>query len=78
MFHTHHSNQLEVLADRLTDLLREPLPSPLAREIVVVQSNGMARWLALRLADGLGVCANVGWRFPATFLWDMSLSLIHI
>ncbi|MBK7983441.1 MAG: exodeoxyribonuclease V subunit gamma [Candidatus Competibacteraceae bacterium] len=72
MFHTHHSNQLEVLADRLTDLLREPLPSPLAREIVVVQSNGMARWLALRLADGLGVCANVGWRFPATFLWDMS------
>ena len=77
MFHTHHSNQLEVLADRLTDLLREPLPSPLAREIVVVQSNGMARWLALRLADRLGVCANLSFQFPATFLWEMARAVLR-
>lgn len=72
MFHTHRSNRLETLTDRLTELLRQPLHSPLASEIIVVQSNGMARWLALRLADRLGVCANFKWQFPASFLWEMS------
>ncbi len=72
MFYTHRSNRLETLTDRLTELLRQPLRSVLAQERVVVQSNGMARWLALRLADRLGVCANMSWRFPASFLWEMS------
>lgn len=76
MFHTYRSNRLEVLAARLTEVLRQPPRSPLAQETVVVQSNGMARWLALRLADELGVCANVCWRFPATFLWDMSRAIL--
>ncbi|MBL8248137.1 MAG: exodeoxyribonuclease V subunit gamma, partial [Candidatus Competibacter sp.] len=49
MFHCHQSNRLEILADRLAEHLSQPLRSPLAREIVVAQSNGMARWLALRL-----------------------------
>jgi len=72
MFYTHRSNRLETLADQLSQLLKQPLRSPLASELIVVQSNGMARWLALRLADRLGVCANVRWRFPASFLWEMS------
>ncbi|MBL8258440.1 MAG: exodeoxyribonuclease V subunit gamma [Candidatus Competibacteraceae bacterium] len=76
MLHTYRSNRLEVLAARLTDVLCQPLRQPLAQDLVVVQSNGMARWLALRLADALGVCANVGWRFPATFLWDMSRAIL--
>ena len=33
MFHTHRSNRLEILADRLTELLRRPLRSPLAGEV---------------------------------------------
>ncbi|HRD65514.1 MAG TPA: exodeoxyribonuclease V subunit gamma [Candidatus Competibacter sp.] len=77
MLYTHRSNRLEILADRLTELLRRPLRSPLAQEVVVVQSNGMARWLALRIADRLGVCANLNWRFPATFLWDMSRAVLR-
>ncbi len=77
MFYTHRSNHLEVLADRLAELLRRPPRAPLTREVVVVQSNGMARWLALRLADRLGVCANVSWRFPATFLWEMSRAVLR-
>ncbi len=76
MFHTHQSNRLEILTERLTDLLLRPLRSPLAQEVIVVQSNGMARWLALRLADRLGVCANLNWRFPATFLWEMSRAVL--
>jgi exodeoxyribonuclease V gamma subunit len=70
--YTHQSNHLEILADRLAELLSQPLRSPLAREVVVAQSNGMARWLALRLADRSGICANLSVQFPATFLWEMA------
>ncbi|MFO7642002.1 MAG: exodeoxyribonuclease V subunit gamma, partial [Candidatus Competibacteraceae bacterium] len=75
--YTHQSNRLEILADRLADLLSQPLRSPLAREVVVAQSNGMARWLALRLADRLGVCANLSVQFPATFLWEMARAVLR-
>jgi exodeoxyribonuclease V gamma subunit len=77
VFHTYRSNRLEILTDRLAELLRLPLRSPLAREIVVAQSNGMARWLALRLADRLGVCANLDFLFPAAFLWEMSRAALR-
>ena len=75
--HIHQSNRLEILADRLAELLARPLRSPLVREVVVAQSNGMARWLALRLADRLGVCANLSVQFPATFLWDMARAVLR-
>ncbi|MCC6135434.1 MAG: exodeoxyribonuclease V subunit gamma [Candidatus Contendobacter sp.] len=77
MFHVHQSNRLEILTDRLAELLRQPLRSPLAQEIIITQSNGMARWLALRLADRLGVCANLSFQFPATFLWEMSRAVLR-
>jgi exodeoxyribonuclease V gamma subunit len=77
MFHVHQSNRLEILTDRLAELLRQPLRLPLAQEIIVTQSNGMARWLALRLADRLGVCANLSFQFPATFLWEMSRAVLR-
>ena len=77
MFHTHQSNHLEALTDRLAELLQQPLRSPLAREIIVTQSNGLARWLALRLADRLGICAHIEFQFPATFLWEMARRVLH-
>ncbi|HRY16112.1 MAG TPA: exodeoxyribonuclease V subunit gamma, partial [Candidatus Competibacteraceae bacterium] len=77
MFHTHQGNRLETLTDRLAEYLRHPLCSPLAREIIVTQSNGMARWLSLQLADRLGVCANIAFQFPATFLWETSRAALR-
>lgn len=72
-FHTYQSNRLENLADRLAELLQQPLHrSALSRETIVVQSNGMARWLTLRLAEQMGICANLDFQFPATFLWNMA------
>jgi exodeoxyribonuclease V gamma subunit len=76
MLYSYRSNRLEILTDRLTRLLQQPLHSPLAPEIVLVQSKGMARWLALRLADRLGICANLRWQFPARFLWDMTRAVL--
>lgn len=47
------------------------MPSAFAPEIVVVQSQGIARWLTLRLAQGNGVCANVRFPMPAEFTWEL-------
>jgi exodeoxyribonuclease V gamma subunit len=44
-------------------LSENPAP-PLARETVVVLSNGMGRWLSMELAAARGVCAGLDFRFP--------------
>src|SRR5215210_3335330 len=68
MLHLYTSNRLENLLGQLAGVLGEPLRSPLESETVVVQSLGMRRWLSLELAERLGVCANVGFPFPQTFI----------
>lgn len=71
MIHLHHSNRLERLGDALAELLAMPLSNPLAAETVLVQSNGMARWLALRLAAHNQICANVRFPYPAGYVWEL-------
>ena len=65
----HSGNRLELLADELATLTAADPMSPLAPETVIVQSRGMARWLALEMAGRQGVCANLQCPFPATFVW---------
>ncbi len=74
MLFTYRSNNFEILIDRLSDLLQQQpmMRSVLAKEVVVVQSNGMARWLTLRLANLLGICTNVVWQLPESFLYEMN------
>ncbi len=36
-------NRLEILAEKLAELLSKPLGSPLQKEIILVQSKGMER-----------------------------------
>ncbi|CUR45454.1 Exodeoxyribonuclease V gamma chain [Alloalcanivorax xenomutans] len=67
-----HSNRLETLTDLLIEWLgRYPL-APLETETVLVQSNGMAQWLKLKLAapDALGIAAGTRFQMPARFLWS--------
>ena len=71
-FSVIHSNRMEDLrrlAVRWT--LSHPL-APLENEVFVVQSNGMAQWLKLALAenDGCGISAAVSFQLPARFLWQ--------
>jgi len=64
-------NRLEVLATALSKVLEAPMGTPLEEDVVVLQSQGMARWLSLALSRNNGICANVRWRFPNAFLQDM-------
>jgi len=67
----HQSNRLERLADALAEVLRVPMSPALAPETIAVQSNGMARWLRMRLADRLGVAANIQCPLPASLIWQL-------
>ena len=54
----HTSNQLDLLAKQLGQVVSTPLPSPFTPEIVIVQSLAMRRWLSFQIAQDQKVCAN--------------------
>ncbi len=68
MFTLHTSNKTENLLAHLTQVMRiQPLSSPFEREMFLIQSQGMERWLSQRIADAFGVCANIDFLFPGKF-----------
>ncbi len=72
MLTIYHSNRLDVLKDLLIELIRRTPPAnPLTDEQILVQSPGMAQWLRLQLAEGLGIAAGINFPLPASFLWEM-------
>ena len=66
------SNKLEILVEQLAQMVKTPVSSTLAAEIIVVQSTGMERWLSLELAKHNGICANVQFPFPNSFLEEIA------
>lgn len=66
--HLYRANRVEALLESLTDVLREPLSSPIAPECIVVQSKGMATWLAMQLSGRFGVWANPDFPHPRQFV----------
>lgn len=69
-FNLFTSNRLEILVEKLASFLCDSPLSPLESEIIVVQSKGMAKWVSLKLANLLGICANVSFQFPNMFIYD--------
>jgi exodeoxyribonuclease V gamma subunit len=65
-----HGNQMELLRAAVFDWLRNHPLSPLEEEIILVQSNGVAEWLKIALAEDMGVCAATRVALPARFLWQ--------
>ncbi len=64
----HSSNRLEILAATFAELSATHHDSPFSRDMVVVQTMGMGRFLALRLADYQGISANLEILFPNAIL----------
>ncbi len=71
MIQVHHSNRLELLIEGLVEVRGRPLSDPFAPEILVVQNQGMARWIAQQLAERTGVAANLRFPLPAVFFWEV-------
>ena len=65
------SNRLEILAGKLADELNVPLSFPLAKEVIVVQSKGMERWISMQLAHYHGICANYRFPFPNALVQEV-------
>ncbi|GAU08194.1 exodeoxyribonuclease V subunit gamma [Desulfoplanes formicivorans] len=68
---TFLGNRLEDLVDQLAHALARPLDDPFEPECVMVQSQGMARYLSLELARRLKICANMRFSFPVVFFYDL-------
>ena len=66
-----HANHIEDLRRVVVDWIRQRPLKPLENEIFLIQSNGMAQWLKLGLADdeGCGIAAAVEMPMPSSFLW---------
>ena len=64
-----HGNCTETLADTVMGWMQLHPLAPLEQEVVLVQSNGTAEWLKMRMAEQLGVCAAAKVELPARFIW---------
>ena len=62
------SNRLEILVKKLAEEFQTPLSAPLKKEVIVVQSKGMERWISMELARYHGICANCRFPFPNTMI----------
>ncbi|MCC5854086.1 MAG: exodeoxyribonuclease V subunit gamma [Idiomarina sp.] len=64
-----HSHRLEDLTEVAVTLMSKyPLP-PLEEEMALVQSNGIAQWLKINVAQSSGIAAMINVTLPARFVW---------
>ena len=75
MFVLHTSNRAENLIEHLVKILESPQHDVFAKEVFLIQSQGMERWLSQQLAEKRGLWANFEYLFPAHFFNDMSQKL---
>jgi exodeoxyribonuclease V gamma subunit len=71
-----HGNQMEQLRAAVFAWLRSHPLDALEAETILVQSNGVAEWLKIALAEELGVCAATRVALPARFLWEAYRGLL--
>ena len=71
-FYLYQSNRLETLAALFSRIQQvRPLQQALAAEEIVVQSQGMRRYLSSYLAKDAGVAANLRFSLPAGLTWRL-------
>ncbi|MCF6202219.1 MAG: exodeoxyribonuclease V subunit gamma [Methylococcaceae bacterium] len=73
MFILHSSNKTENLLVHLTSVIENmPLSHPFSKEVFLIQSQGMERWLSQQLACYFGVWGNFEFLFPGKFFSSIS------
>ena len=72
MLHLYQSNRLEDIAQMLARIQQvAPLESPFAAEEIIVQSQGMRRYISQYLARETGIAANLRFSLPASLAWRL-------
>lgn len=74
-----HGNRLDELRSLVVGWMRRNPLLPLENEIALVQSNGIAQWLKLALAEdpeeddqgGCGIAAAIDVQLPGSFMWQL-------
>lgn len=66
--YVHRSNRMEALVEELAAVVRRAKLAVLSPETILIQSQGMERWLRRELASRLGAFANARFPFPRVFL----------
>ena len=70
-----HSHRLETLRDTLVEwMATHPISSPLGIEDILVQSNGVAQWLKIALAESsehAHISAGLKMELPSQFVWKI-------
>ncbi|MGM0481160.1 MAG: exodeoxyribonuclease V subunit gamma [Pseudomonadota bacterium] len=64
-----HGHRLEDLTDVAVTFTQNYPLAPLEQETVLVQSNGIAQWLKINLAQANGIAAMIDVTLPARFQW---------
>ena len=71
-----HGNQLEQLRAVVFEWLRAHPLKVLEPEIFLVQSNGVAEWLKISIAEQTGICAATRIELPGRFLWGVYRTML--
>jgi len=74
-----HGNRPDELRSLVVSWMRRYPLAPLENEIALVQSNGIAQWLKLALAEdasqddqgGCGIAAAIDVQLPGSFMWQL-------
>lgn len=74
-----HGNRLDELRSLVVSWMRRYPLTPLENEVALVQSNGIAQWLKLALAEdaqeddlgGCGIAAAIDVQLPGSFMWQL-------
>ncbi|MCK7459871.1 exodeoxyribonuclease V subunit gamma [Idiomarina aminovorans] len=71
-----HGHRLEDLTDVAVTFTQNYPLAPLEQETVLVQSNGIAQWLKINLAQANGIAAMIDVTLPARFQWKAYRSVL--
>jgi exodeoxyribonuclease V gamma subunit len=71
-----HGNRPDDLRSLVVEWMRLYPLRPLQNEVALVQSNGIAQWLKMALAEdrdagGCGIAAAIDVQLPGTFMWQL-------
>lgn len=79
MFALHTSNRAENILSHLAQVIEsQPLNSPFDKELFLIQSQGMERWLSQQLASSFGVWGNYQFYFPGKFFSEIGAQFADI